>query len=339
MVGIALYLASEFLVIGVVLAAWAVSMQLIKPLFLSLRFIITSPRLEARRVRGFAVLAACVLLAGGLLSLPAPLVTMAQGVVWPGERARVVNAVEGFVVDVAVESGDIVATGDVLLRLEDRQLLAREQVLEARLRELRDQKIEQRQTSRVRAAMVADDITAVKGELEHVRTRIAGLTVRSESDGVFYPVDPHELRGKLLRQGDVIGYLLRPDEPLVRAVVDQDAVGLLRSHRTRADVMLADHLGEPVPAHIVREVPAGSRDLPSMALGVAGGGEIAVDMSDQAGTTAVEGVFQLELSLPPSTPVVGIGERVYVRLLHGSESLWRQWSRGIRQLLLSHLQA
>ena len=76
----------------------------------------------------------------------------------------------------------------------------------------------------------------------------------------------------------------------------------------------------------------------SMALGVAGGGEIAVDMSDQAGTTAVEGVFQLELALPPSTPVAGIGERVYVRLLHGSESLWQQWSRGIRQLLLSHLQ-
>ena len=133
--------------------------------------------------------------------------------------------------------------------------------------------------------------------------------------------------------------MLLPDEPLVRAVVDQDAVGLLRSHRTSADVMLADHLGERVTARIVREVPAGSRDLPSMALGVAGGGDIAVDMSDQGGTTAVEGVFQLELSLPPNTPVAGIGERVYVRLLHGSESLWQQWSRSIRQLLLSHLQA
>ena len=118
----------------------------------------------------------------------------------------------------------------------------------------------------------------------------------------------------------------------------EDAVGLLREHRTRADVMLADQLGAPVTAHIVREVPAGSRDLPSMALGAAGGGDIAVDMRDQAGTTAVEGVFQLELSLPPDTPVAGIGERVYVRLRHGSESLWRQWSRSVRQLLLSHLQ-
>ena len=339
MVGIALYLASEFLVVGVVLAIWAVSMQLVKPLLLSLRFIITSPRLEARRIRGFAVVALCALLAGGLLSMPAPLVTMAQGVVWPGERARVVNSVEGFVIDVAVESGEAVNTGDVLLRLEDEPLLARERVLKARLRELRDQKVEQRQTSRVRAAMVDDDISAVQTELEHVQSRVAALTVRSESDGVFYPVDPHELRGKLLRQGDVIGYVLRPGEPLVRAVIDQDAVGLLRAHRTRADVMLADRLGEPLHADIVREVPAGSRELPSMALGVAGGGDIAVDMRDQAGTTAVEGVFQLELALPPDTPVTGIGERVYVRLRHGSESLWQQWSRSIRQLLLSHLQA
>ena len=50
--------------------------------------------------RAVLIFTAFTLLAGGVLSTPAPLVTMAQGVVWPGERARVVNAVEGFVVDV-----------------------------------------------------------------------------------------------------------------------------------------------------------------------------------------------------------------------------------------------
>ncbi|MDJ0739525.1 MAG: biotin/lipoyl-binding protein [Gammaproteobacteria bacterium] len=339
MVGIALYLAGEFLVIGVILAAWAIALQVLRPLYRSMRFIATSPRLEAQRVRGFAVVGLGIVLAVALLQLPAPLVTVTQGVVWPSEQSRVVSDVEGFVVDVVVRSGDAVAAGDVLLRLDDRRLHARRSVLTARLRELRDEQSAQREVSRVRAAMVDDDIAAVRRELDDVQRRIADLTVRSAHDGVFYPVDPLDLSGKLVRQGEVIGYVLQPRQHRVRAVVDQAAIGLLRSTSTAAEVMLADRLGQPVGASILREVPAGSRDLPSVALGAAGGGDIAVDMSDSEGRTAAEGVFQVELALATQVPVAGIGERVYVRLLHGRESLWRQWSRSVRQLLLSRLQA
>lgn len=338
MVGIALYLAGEFLVVGVVLAVWAVAMQLFKPLYQALRFIATSPRLEARRLRGYAAVAAAVIVVGSLLGVQAPQVTMAQGVVWPGEEARLVSAVDGFVVEAPIAAGGEVRAGDVVLRLDDPELHKRRSVLEARLSELRDQQTAQRQTSRVRAAMVADDIAAVQAELREVSAQIDALVVRSAGKGQFHPVDPHELRGKFMRKGTVLGYIIRPERTLVRAVVDQDAVGLLRHTDTRVEVMLADRLGTPVRARIEREVPAGSRELPSMALGAAGGGDIAVDMRDADGRTAAEGVFQLEISLPLGTAVAGIGERVYVRLHHGRLSLWRQWTRSARQLLLSRLQ-
>ena len=162
--------------------------------------------------------------------------------------------------------------------------------------------------------------------------------MRSATDGRFYPSDPHELKGKWLRQGDVIGFVIKPSRPTIRAVVAQDAIGLLRENETTAEVMLADGLGKSMHARIVREVPAGSRELPSMALGAAGGGKIAVDMNDTGGRTAAREVFQIELVLPSNAVVAGIGERAYVRLQHGSESLWEQWSRSIRQLLLSRLQ-
>jgi putative peptide zinc metalloprotease protein len=51
----------------------------------------------------------------------------------------------------------------------------------------------------------------------------------------------------------------------------------------------------------------------------------------------VEKVFQFDLSIPEGTPTAGVGARAYVRLDHGSEPLWRQWSRSVRQLLLSRL--
>jgi putative peptide zinc metalloprotease protein len=132
--------------------------------------------------------------------------------------------------------------------------------------------------------------------------------------------------------------VIRSASPVVRAIVEQDRVGLLRSHDTQVEVVLAERMGQPLPAEVVREIPAGSEELPSMALGAAGGGDIAVDTRDEAGRTATEKVFQLELALPSYTRATGIGGRTYVRLDHGSEPLWRQWARSVRQLLLSRLQ-
>ncbi len=68
-----------------------------------------------------------------------------------------------------------------------------------------------------------------------------------------------------------------------------------------------------------------------------GGGDIAVDTRDETGLTAVSKLFQFDLALPEGTRTTGIGGRAYVRLEHGTEPLWRQWSRSLQQLLLSQL--
>ena len=250
-----------------------------------------------------------------------------------------VNAGEGFVIEVLTHPGSHVEPGQVLLRIDNPELRARRAVLAARLQELRSDYAAQRTSSRVRAAMVADDIAAVKAELDDVQRQIGHFDLRSAVAGVYFPIDPHRAEGKLLQQGELVGYVLTEGAPLVRAVVGQDEIGLLRNNAgTRASVVLADRIDQSIGAHIVREVPAGSNELPSTALGALAGGDVTVDLSDPQGHTTVEKVFQIELALPVGSHVIGIGERAHVRLEHGSEPLWRQWSRGVRQLLLSRLQ-
>ncbi|MCB1789247.1 MAG: peptidase M50, partial [Gammaproteobacteria bacterium] len=128
-IAIALYLASEFLVVGVVLALWTLSMQIIRPLLQSVRFIATSPRLATGRVRAVMAATGVILLAVVIVNVPAPLVTRTQGVVWPAEDARVVSAGEGFVVEVLTHPGSHVEPGQVLLRIDNPELRARRAVL------------------------------------------------------------------------------------------------------------------------------------------------------------------------------------------------------------------
>ncbi len=335
--GIALYLAAEFIFVGVLLASWAIVMQIIKPLYKSIVFIATSKQLEARRLRGFAMVGGLILICGGLLTLPMPLITHTEGIIWVEKEGQLVSSAEGFITDVLVEPGQTVKPGDLIMRIKNRELDTRWKILEAQLREYRTRRTVEQQKSRVRAAIVEDDIKAVQAEIEQVRQRRDALLVKSTSAGRFFAKDPHELQGKFIRQGDLLGYIITPEQPIVRAVIDQARVGLLRSAPPRVEVMLAERLGNPIQARFLREVPAGTKKLPSSALGAIGGGAITVDTRDERGLSAAQKIFQFDLELPSGSVDTGVGGRVYVRLNHGSEALWQQWSRSLRQLLLSRL--
>ncbi len=82
-------------------------------------------------------------------------------------------------------------------------------------------------------------------------------------------------------------------------------------------------------------MPAGEAYLPSRALAVDGGGQIATDPRDSSGPKALERMFQFDVALD-ATPALGVfGERAYVRFEHKREPLAARWYRDVRRLFLS----
>ena len=338
LVVIVLFLADEYLFLGVLLGTWAIGMQLLVPLLRGVRFVLAAPALAGRRVRAatFSVLLLSGL-AGGLCYLPVSLTTHTEGIVWVPEQAQVFAATDGFVSQVLVASGTEVAAGTPLIRLRAPALEARIAVLKARYRTLQTRHAAEQLQQRVASTMTAEEMAALAAELSLLRAQVADLEVRSALAGSFVRPEAHTLQGRYLRQGELIGYLITPARLIVRAVVPQSAIGLVRQQVQQVEVRLAERLDETIVASIVRETPSGSTDLPSRALGAAGGGDIAVRKTDAAGTTAAEKVFQLDLSLPDDLAITGLGERAYVLFDHGAEPLARQWLRSGRQLVLSRL--
>jgi putative peptide zinc metalloprotease protein len=335
-VGIVLFIASQFFMLGVLLALAAVVAWAVVPAGKGLSVLFTSPRLRKVRTRAVAVSAALVALVAGLVTLvPVPYRSRAEGVVWIPEEAIVRAGIEGFVERVVTRPGSAVRRGDVLFECQDPFLAARIVVLTARLQELRARYTAERVADRVKAEIVREEMAYVERSLARAREQEAALTVRSAVDGTFVAPVADDLPGRFVKQGEVLGHVVDLARLTVRAVVGQGDVDLVRSRTFGVQVRLAERLDDVVDAMLRREVPSATERLPSSALGTAGGGRIAVDPTDTQGVRAMETVFQLDLDVPSSRRLVNVGGRVHVRFDHGWEPLAGQWYRQVRQLFLA----
>lgn len=331
---IVLFVAQKFFGLGVVLALWALTTGLLVPAGKSVHDLFTDPHVLPHRMRAVAIsVGITLLLLLPVLWLPVPLTARAQGVVWVPEQSQVRAATEGFVQGLLVADRSEVHAGEAVVSLDDPLLRARVQVLEARIRELEARITAQQVEDRVRAAISREELKAVRLDLDRARQRLAALTVHSPADGVLVVPGAHDLAGRYLRKGALIGYVIDAGTATVRVSVTQDEVGLVRSRLQAVEALIADWEIHPLPARVVRFVPAGRFELPSPALGSAGGGRIPADPTDPKGRKALERIFELDLRLGESVPLRP-GQRVHVRFDLGLEPLAAQWYRSLRQLFL-----
>jgi len=331
---IILFIAGKFFLIGVILAAWAATTQLLVPVVRKILFLVSGPALQQQRGRALAMTAATLSVVFAVIFLvPVPLWTRTEGIVSTPEQAEVRMGADAFVVRFLVEPGSIVETGDDLLLTEDPALATRVAVLEAELAEYTVRHAMARATSQVEAAIIADHIETIEASLALAREQLGKLTIRSSSAGIFLLERPQDLEGRFLHQGDLVGYVVDPARATVRVVVRQGDIGLVRGQTRNVTVRLADRVDRVLEASITQAVPAAIARLPSAALGANGGGSFAVDPNDSAGVTILEDVFHLELRL--EEPVARLGGRAYVRFDHGLEPLGQQLYRSLRQLFLS----
>lgn len=336
LVAITTFIASRFFFFGVVLALGGMVAWGLVPVVKGLAYVGTSPRL--RRVRTRAITISLLLaagLAGMLCWLPVPLRSRAEGVIWVPERAMVRAGTDGFVDRIVAQPGTHVQPGDVLMRCQDPALDTRVKVLELRLQELWTRYTVQWLEDRALAEILREEIALVAENLARARERLAELTIRSRTEGTFVVPQAQDLPGQFVRQGTQLAYVLDLTTLTARAVVSQADIDLVRYRTRSVAVRLAERLATPLPAMVIREVPAATEQLPSMALGSQGGGSITTDPFDTQRAKAMQKLFQFDLALPSSAGVVNIGGRVYVRFDHGWEPLVQRWYQQVRRLFLA----
>ncbi len=334
MLSIALFIASKFFVIGILLALMVIWSTCVWPVCKGVHYLAASPALRRQRRHAVGVTLAAAAVVGGLLfGLPLPHYTLSQGVVRLPEHASVAARTNGFIAEVTQPSGSQVVAGTPLITMRDPELAAWLAVRTQELAELSLRRFAVEMTDQVQARLLSEQIRHTEADIALGRRRQAALTVRAEKSGLFIVPEATDLPGRYATEGQVLGYIVAPGDPVVRVVIGQDDVDLVRRHTRAVSVRRVETADRVVAARIIREVPLARAELPSLALGTAGGGDIVLD--PQSPERALESLFHFEVALADTAERTFIGSRVYVRFEHGTRPLALRLARTLRQLFLS----
>jgi putative peptide zinc metalloprotease protein len=342
LVALALFVAEQYLFAGAALAIWALVIGVLHPIGKMLKHLFEHPGFGEKRGRAVMLAGFGAAALGALLFVvPAPHHTLAEGVVWLPEDAQVRARGDGFVAAVRARAGDQVAAGQVIATLEDPFASTRIEVQRRKVAELDIRLQAERVRDQAAAALARRDLEAAQGELSELLRRQSLTELRAGSHGVLALPRAQDLVGRHLREGQAVGHVVRPDEParLVRAVVMQDDIELVRARLDGIEASFADRPGETFSARLVREQPAGDTRLPSPALGAGGGGRVPLDPRDPEGQRALVRIFQFDLAVDAAPPDVGFGGRVHLRFRLTPEPVGAQIGRRVRQLFLARLNA
>ncbi len=335
---IASFLAGKYFIIGLALAVWSLTLMIVLPIYRGLKYLLFDTSLSDIRMQAVGRSAALIAIVAFTISIiPFSLYTNAEGIVWVPDQAQIYAGTDGFVKEVTHQSGTEVASGDVVVQLQNPDLATRQVVLEARVRELNERLKSEKFTDPVAADQTAEELVTAEADLESLLVEQSDQSLQSTIDGTFVLSKEQATIGRYVKKGEPVAYVVNPQALIVRVVIPQASVGLLNRDTHDVEVRLADNPAETIMATIVRQTPSGSNALPSRALGAVGGGEIAVIDNDKNGTTTAEKVFQVDIALPDTSRVSGLGTRAFVRINHGREILVQQWLRRIQQLLLNTL--
>lgn len=334
-VGIALFLSTRFLLLGILMALGCVLSFTVLPLWKLTHYLASNPRLERTRQRAVGVCGVGIAAIVAFLALwPAPSRFRAPGVLRAEEFSQIFTSTPGVLAEVLASSGSTIAKGQPLLRFTSTDLKLELAASRAALAQV----IAEEERALIRSAAELNPIRSrrelAQKRLRRLQQQHDSLTVTAPHAGTWVAPRIEDSVGQWFPRGHAIGEIVQSDQFRFTAVISQDdAAHLFNGALRRSEVRLAGQAARSLDVRAIRVIDAQQERLPSAALGWAAGGEVAVSHKDPSGARAAEPFFELRATVSPRDGVQLLhGRSGKIRVELNREPLLTQWYRRTRQL-------
>ncbi|MFK7860812.1 MAG: hypothetical protein AB8B64_18490 [Granulosicoccus sp.] len=321
MLWIAWWLSGKFLLFGVLLAIYALVTAIVLPLYRGLKVVSRDPKLQA--ARPLLILSVVPVILVSLVAwLPLPNANLTRGVVWLPDEA-IIRAESGCeIASASIHPGQTVQAGQALFDCYDPELALRELELVARIDELNARLAGLAVNNPAEHSRLESERFANTSALEDVRKRMDERYRTAALDGRFDTLGTLSLKGRVFARGEIVGYVVPPDQRTVRVALKEKVAGMLDGDLRRVELRVGFGKNGSQIHHseILVRTPRASREVPSAALSTIGGGEHRADPMGN-GKQVLEPVFDVELAWPEGALVAPVGSHVDVRFVHAPTPL------------------
>ncbi len=301
-----------------------------------IRYLATNNELSRVRPRAVAstlIFLLAVFICIGLINFPDRY--RGEGIGEPINLSIIHAEVDGFVVAFLPSGKRVGPSGPVLLQCENPALQAQHEQLLAERSRLRIRLRIARTQEPAAAQILTEQIAALDEQVRRAEDQLASLTIHAPLAGTWISPDIDRLRGGYVHRGDTIGLVAGLEDVLIRVVVDQQSAAILVAEaRRQVEIRVKGRPDMKCSGRILRILPAGSKQLPSAALGYAAGGAMQTAMDDPQGTKSAERFFEIHIA-PDKTANFKLmsGQRVVVRFETPPKPLLLQWWRSLLQVI------
>lgn len=312
MAGIIAFIANQYLDVGLLIAIAIILLTVVVPLAKLLKYLFFDVTLEGQRKKVLALSTLILMVSIGLLTnIPVDNNIRISGVIKTKSAQKIYSNSSGYVSNSLVENGTQLVAGQVIVQLENHETLLQKTATQAKKRELVERLQQARAINRHEILVLNEQLSSIEQYLISLDKDILELTVKTPNTGTWTSANTQLSPGQFVVRGQELGTVTNNISWEFIGVIPQVETFVFASPITRATLKIHGQEGETLTTTNIEIIPHDNGVLPSSALGIPGGGSIAVDPSDPAGLTATEPFFQIKSKITKTEEVTD------VRLVHG----------------------
>lgn len=338
LISILIFVSQQFLIAGVILACIFGVVWVLLPPIKGLKYLFFSPKLMNHRTRAIGIVAASLAVVVAFLAfLPMPYYFRSEGIVKSEDFQNVYTKSPGRILELVTPSGTMVEAGQVLVKLSNFELEQELQVIRTQRERLELLIRRDRSDQGTELARLKSQLGALQSRQSTLDEQLAYLVVKAPVAGRWISDDLHEVKGVVVPRGQNLGIVRAETGYVFTAVVHQRDAGRLSLSDSELKVYGQD--GETLTLTEIDAIPAAQRDLPSPALGVAGGGSTVVSMDQQGQGTTTEPYFQVRGKIELTEDTIALhGQRGVARFTLPKTPLLKQWTHSLKQFFQKEYQ-